>query len=115
MEILTSYAWPGNVRELQNIIKRALVMSIDEVLRVEDLPDEVVDHTHTSSGETGRGLFHLREHRVAAFERQYLSDLLKGNGGDVSESAREACVPRGTFYRLMKKYEIDPQSFRHRS
>ena len=115
MEILTSYAWPGNVRELQNIIKRALVMSVDEVLRVEDLPDEVVDHTHTSSGETGRGLFHLREHRVAAFERQYISDLLKGNGGDVSESAREACVPRGTFYRLMKKYDIDPQSFRHRS
>jgi DNA-binding NtrC family response regulator len=51
---------------------------------------------------------------VAAFERQYLTDLLNTHGGDVSESARDACVPRGTFYRLMKKYEIDPQGFRRR-
>jgi DNA-binding NtrC family response regulator len=66
------------------------------------------------SPEGGKGLFFLREQRVAAFERQYLADLLKTHGGDVSESARDACVPRGTFYRLMKKYEIDPQEFRHR-
>ena len=51
---------------------------------------------------------------MASFEKQFLTDLLKSHGGDVSESAREACVPRGTFYRLMKKYRIDPQEFRSR-
>jgi DNA-binding NtrC family response regulator len=114
MEILTSYSWPGNVRELQNVIKRSLVMSCDDVLTVEDLPDEVVAHSHTTSEEEGSGLFFLREQRVASFERQFLIDLLKSYGGDVSESAREACVPRGTFYRLMKKYGIEPQKFRRR-
>ena len=114
MEILTSYSWPGNVRELQNVIKRALVMSRDEVLAVEDLPDEIVAQSRTTTQEEGMGLFILREQRIAAFERQYLTDLLKTHGGDVSESARDACVPRGTFYRLMKKYEIEPQEFRRR-
>ena len=54
MEILTTYSWPGNVRELQNVIKRALVMSRGDVLTVENLPDEVVAHSHTTSGRTGQ-------------------------------------------------------------
>ena len=112
MEILRNYAWPGNVRELQNVIKRALIMSDHETLRTENLPDELVARSNTITEEGGKGLFHLREQRIAAFERQYLGELLKGSGGDVSEAAREACVPRGTFYRLMKKYGIDPQLFR---
>jgi DNA-binding NtrC family response regulator len=114
MEVLTSYSWPGNVRELQNVVKRALVMSRGDVLIVEDLPDEIIAQSRTTSTAQGSGLFFLREQRVAAFERQYLTDLLKTHDGDVSESARDACVPRGTFYRLMKKYEIDPQEFRRR-
>jgi DNA-binding NtrC family response regulator len=112
MEILRSYAWPGNVRELQNVVKRALIMTDDDTLRMENLPDEIVARSNTVTEEGGKGLFHLREQRIATFERQYLGELLKGSGGDVSEAAREACVPRGTFYRLMKKYSIDPQSFR---
>jgi len=114
MEVLAHYSWPGNVRELQNVLKRALVMSSDPLLTVEDLPDEIVSQPGGGTEGGGRGFFHLREERIAAFERQYLADLLSTHGGDVSESAREAGIPRGTFYRLMKKHEIDPQAFRHR-
>jgi DNA-binding NtrC family response regulator len=112
LEVLKSYTWPGNVRELQNVVKRALVMTRDDVLTVENLPDEVITASKTASSVEGNGLFFLREQRVAAFERQYLTDLLKTHGGDVSESARDACVPRGTLYRLMKKYDVAPQSYR---
>jgi DNA-binding NtrC family response regulator len=34
MEKLTSYPWPGNVRELENVIKRAVVMSVGNTLNV---------------------------------------------------------------------------------
>src|ERR1700678_2816509 len=35
MENLVNYAWPGNIRELQNVIERAVVLSVDPTLRLD--------------------------------------------------------------------------------
>jgi two-component system NtrC family response regulator len=35
------YSWPGNVRELENTIERAVVLSSDGQIDLEDLPDEL--------------------------------------------------------------------------
>lgn len=112
VEVLCGYAWPGNVRELQNIIKRVLAMSRGDVIRVEDLPDEVVATAGDLPGKSRHGFFQLREQHTAAFERQYLSQLLADFGGDVSRAAAEARIPRGTFYRLLKKHGLTPTDFR---
>jgi formate hydrogenlyase transcriptional activator len=34
MENLLNYPWPGNIRELQNVIERAVVLSVDPTLRL---------------------------------------------------------------------------------
>lgn len=112
IDVLSRYPWPGNVRELQNVLKRALAMARHSTLSVEDLPDEVVVAAgEPAAGETA-GFFYLRELRMAAFEREYFASLLRASEGDVSRAAREARVPRGTFYRLLKKLGIDPAAFR---
>jgi transcriptional regulator of acetoin/glycerol metabolism len=58
------------------------------------------------------GFFHVREQRLAVFEREYLTHLLQSYQGDVSQAAREACIPRGTLYRLLKKYGLVADEFR---
>jgi len=35
MENLVNYPWPGNIRELQNVIERAVVVSVDPILRLD--------------------------------------------------------------------------------
>jgi formate hydrogenlyase transcriptional activator len=35
MEKLMNYYWPGNIRELQNVIERAVILSVDPILRLD--------------------------------------------------------------------------------
>ena len=84
------------------------------VAGVEDLPDDVVAAAGRAAGaEAGAvGYFAQRAQNIAAFERTYLTELLSRHLGDVSSAAREAHLPRGTLYRLMKGHALDGASFR---
>ena len=114
MEILKYYSWPGNVRELQNAIKRILALMNNDKINVEDLPPDIVASAGPLPSEDDKGFFRMRERRMEEFEKEYLSDLLSRFHGDVSNSAREALMPRGTLYRLLKKFKIDPNDFRRK-
>jgi len=39
MDLLKSYNWPGNVRELENTIERAIILSKDTNLTVDNIPN----------------------------------------------------------------------------
>jgi two-component system response regulator HydG len=116
-QVLKGYHWPGNVRELQNAVRRAIAMTRSKTAGVEDLPDEIVAVAGRVVDDgladgPADGFFAQRARHVAQFERQYLSDLLTRHSGDVSAAARDARVPRGTLYRLMKGHGIDGAAFR---
>ena len=122
-QVLRHYQWPGNVRELQNVIRRALALATGDVAGVDDLPDEIiaasgrqepalsVGHNGTTGGVAG--FFAERGAHVAQFERRYLTALLERHAGDVSAAAKQAKVPRGTLYRLLKSHDIDAARFRN--
>jgi DNA-binding NtrC family response regulator len=112
-QVLRSYSWPGNVRELQNVVRRAIAMTRSAVAGVDDLPDDVVAAAGRAAGDAEAvGYFAQRAEHIARFERQYLTDLLTRHLGDVSAAAREARLPRGTLYRLMKGHGLDGAAFR---
>jgi len=41
LDVLLAYSWPGNVRELENCIERAVVLSPDNSVSLELLPEEI--------------------------------------------------------------------------
>jgi Nif-specific regulatory protein len=59
MSCLTNYDWPGNVREFENAIERAVVLGSSEIIKVEDLPEVVIEsnpspwHSTGAPGATG--------------------------------------------------------------
>ena len=112
VDVLSRHPWPGNVREMQNVLKRSLAMSRRATLSVEDLPDDVVVAAGERADAGASSFFPLRAQRIAVFEREYLTGLLRASGGDVSDAAREAGIPRGTLYRLLKKHDLVPETFR---
>jgi DNA-binding NtrC family response regulator len=111
-QVLAEYRWPGNVRELQNVIRRGIALAKGERLELDDLPDEVVAAAGEGRSTGDVGYFEQRDQHLEKFERQYLSELLTRHHGDVTIAAREAKLPRGTLYRLMKKHGLDGGSFR---
>ena len=36
LDLLQSYDWPGNIRELQNVIERSVILSVGDVLSVDE-------------------------------------------------------------------------------
>jgi DNA-binding NtrC family response regulator len=111
-QVLRQYPWPGNVRELQNIVRRAIALSRDSAIDLDDLPDELIAASGQRDAPGSIGYFQLRDQHVAKFERQYLADLLKRHSGDVRAASQEAKLPRGTLYRLMKNHNLDGDTFR---
>jgi DNA-binding NtrC family response regulator len=115
-QVLKNYDWPGNVRELQNVVRRAVAMTRSTTAGIDDLPDEVVTAAGRTAGPEAEavGFFAKRAEHVARFEREFLTDLLTRHLGDVSAAAREAQLPRGTLYRLLKNHALDAAGFRSR-
>jgi len=50
LDVLTEYNYPGNVRELMNICERLVVMSDNELIDVNDLPQAVVAGSDDEAG-----------------------------------------------------------------
>lgn len=112
---LTGYDWPGNIRELQNAIERGVVLARDDQLRLDDLfyqapAVEAVGNKATTAG--GGGIIPFSEARQS-FEKKYLTSLLAATKGNISEASRLAGQYRTKIYRLMKRYAIEPEPFKH--
>lgn len=107
---LSSYDWPGNVRELQNSLERAIILSEDGNLRIED----VFARTDSDEGESGGDVSCIKELTLAKdeFEKRYLEKLLVATKGNVAQASRIAGRIRTDMYRLFTKYEIDPNSYK---
>jgi len=102
MQKLMLHDWPGNVRELENTIEYAIAMTNT---------DTICDDLVLQKKDGQQELPTLQEAR-AGFERDYLQNLLKITGGNVSKAAGLAGKYRADFYNLMKKYDISPDEFK---
>ncbi len=98
IEALSLYKWPGNVRELENRIKRAVVMTDDEWVSVQDLEFSPVD-SHQKRYPP------LRKAREA-LEKRLISEGLLRHGSNITHTARELGISRQTLADMIKKYGI---------
>lgn len=116
MARLMAYDWPGNVRELQNAIERAVVLSNDGELNIEDMFQHLsLKSSSYGSDDSGlsAGVFSMPlTEAKQAFEKTYLEHLLKLSGGNISEAARISGRYRADIYRLMNRYGFDKGQFR---
>ena len=107
MKILLLYDWPGNVRELENVVERAVLFSEHKFIREIDimLPSKKAATCQMSFKEAKANV-------VNKFERTYIEKLLLSYKGNISKSAQAAQKNRRAFWQLIRKHQIDVQTFK---
>jgi two-component system, NtrC family, response regulator AtoC len=95
--------WPGNVRQLENVIERAVALSENNIIGLAAFAEVAP----SSEGEAISQML-LQPMRQARnlFERHYLLEILRRRGGNVTQAARSAGLPRQNFHRKLKQLGI---------
>ena len=115
LRALSNYSWPGNVRELENVVLRAAAVCDSATIDVADLPADVAQGLGNVLPEGGLARLPYREAIELLHDRatrEYLVALMGAVGGNVSRAAERAGVARESLHRLLRKHNIDPDSFR---
>lgn len=123
MKLLMDYDWPGNVRELENVVERAVVLSTQEFLDADLLPEsvrtrEIVKGVRLQLAEflpplagdnSGRSaapppsLFEILEE----VERRIIIDMLERTNWNQTEAAERFQVPLSTLNQKIKRLGIE--------
>jgi NtrC-family two-component system response regulator AlgB len=98
---LGAHRWPGNVRELVNALERAVVLCRDEVIRVEDLPDQILaPPRHLTQPATDASL------SLEDVERRHIEQVL-AEAATLEEAAARLGINPTTLWRKRKRYGIN--------
>jgi len=125
LKLLMDYDWPGNVRELENAVERAVVLSTQEMMDIDLLPEtvrtkEIVKgvRLHLAEvmpllpGEPGArvgadnsapSLFQIMEE----VERRIIMDMLERTGWNQTEAAERFQIPLSTLNQKIKRLGIE--------
>ena len=105
--------WLGNVRQLRNAVERAVLLGT-----FDSDPDPVTPTLHMSTPAVGSAAWspavgaeprpsfrEVKEAAVARWERDYLSQLMREAGGNLSRAARLARIDRGHLRDLLRHHQ----------
>jgi len=105
LRILMSYSWKGNVRELENIVERTVLLTDGEIIRSEDLPEEI-----SRAGDAGKHLPEIGEEGIdfesimEQIEKDYLMKALEKSQGVKTAAARLLNLSFRSFRHKLYKY-----------
>ncbi|HYH47530.1 MAG TPA: sigma 54-interacting transcriptional regulator, partial [Thermoanaerobaculia bacterium] len=132
LELFHAHDWPGNIRELEAAVHRALVLSTDDELTVEDFGWITLlveartgkPSTATNGGTagtappqpaapiTGPGIPLAEgtyEAALDSYDRQLIAAALAQSQGRIRETARLLGIARNTLKAKMKKYGLEAE------
>jgi transcriptional regulator of acetoin/glycerol metabolism len=113
---LLDYSWPGNIRQLRNALRTASALCRDGVIRLSNLPQEIL-HTETrvsasaqpsagGNAEAAAATMNLPSAALRDAECAALLRELERMHWNISRTAQALGISRNTLYRKIHKHNI---------
>jgi DNA-binding NtrC family response regulator len=101
LRALLSYDWPGNIRELANVLERAQILAEDNLITLDDLPENVkmLPVPVEASG--------LDPLNLGEMERRTVRAALEQAKGNKVHAAKALGISRRSLYRFIEKYHLE--------
>src|SRR5262245_54283057 len=100
---LNAYPWPGNIRELESTVSRAALSAPGRVIR-----DSDIEFLHPVAAPVSDAP--PRVPTLAEAERAHILRVLDAASWNKKEAARLLAISRGTLYRKIVEYGLEPDS-----
>jgi two-component system response regulator AtoC len=93
---------------LEAVVQRSVVLGSQSMLQPEDID---VALPYPVESPSAKCLRQAKSTAMGDFERNYLATLLEAHRGNISHAAKAAGKDRRTLQRLLRKYNIQRDSF----
>jgi transcriptional regulator with PAS, ATPase and Fis domain len=94
---LSQYRFPGNIRELKNIVEQASLIASEDIIEVEDLPEQV-NLSQIKQASKNNEIISLEE-----VQANYLAELCEHQTLSIDDLADKLDVSTRTLYRKLQK------------
>ena len=98
MNTLIKYDWPGNIRELQNVCQRLQILSEDDLITIDDLPQDIVNP------ESKVSLDEYPSMTLYELEKKYIMTSLDFFEGNKTRVASALGITIKTLYNKLHEY-----------
>jgi len=108
-DILQEYDWPGNVRELENVIRKAVLITKDNLIKPEDIKIDKIKSYNVYVTEYFFNKYkdNLLVKSVEEIEARLIKRALKMNNYNLSKTAEILGISRVTLNAKLKKYNLE--------
>ena len=102
---LCAYEWPGNVRELRTAIEHAVVMSNQDKLDIQHLPDFITGGGHRFGSQSEKNtLAPEMEFNLHALEQRAIQEALRETDENRTKAAELLGISRRTLQRKLRDF-----------
>jgi len=108
MDTLFQYDWPGNVRELENLVERVIILSDDEEIGLDDIPESIRQRAkRMESFEVAMPDGDIPfDHAVEEYEKKLILQALEETNWVKTKAAKLLKMNRTTLIEKMKKKKL---------